>query len=256
MKATDIPIFGIKDSWDPWVTKDNQVSRSTPADIKEEIFLYRVSVACPTAVIAKGQFKDSNSKIEVKCIKCGTTSFRLPKHLVSGHGCALCRNNSHRKTIEVFKEDLKNIHGNKILHHSGEYVNNYTPISLVCSECENTWETQPRTVLSGYGCPTCSYVAQDKVYLAYEKESGLYKVGITKNPKIRMYEIRSVILQYCWEVGIDNARKEEQKVQVDFKDKRTTSVLANCGYTEFYSFTEEDIGYLINYFNSKYQIYH
>jgi hypothetical protein len=251
-KVSTLEIRGVNPAWDIWITKTGSVSSSAPIEIRNEIFIYRCSILNPNAILPENPFVNSTTGIKILCKICNQYSVRQPRHILSGHSCATCRDISARKTLDSFKKDLYDIHSNSITCISTKYSNNSSKVTLSCNYCDKTWETMPRTVLSGHGCPHCAGVAQDKLYLAIEKESGLYKLGITKNPRIRMYEIGSVTLLMYWQVGENLVRQEEAKLQKELKQFRTTSAVAKCGYTEFFAFTDVELQLVKAYMNSKY----
>lgn len=59
-----------------------------------------------------------------------------------------------KKTLEEFKQELFEINPN--IEVIGEYVNCETRIKCRCMKCDNIWETIPRGLLQGTGCPECA----------------------------------------------------------------------------------------------------
>lgn len=60
----------------------------------------------------------------------------------------------HKKTLEIFKQELFEI--NSDIEIIGEYINCETRIKCKCKKCGNVWETIPRGLLQGTGCPECA----------------------------------------------------------------------------------------------------
>ena len=60
-----------------------------------------------------------------------------------------------RKTILIFIEEAKTIHGNKYDYSKVEYRDAKTKVCIVCPEHGEFWQT-PDKHLRGSGCPSCS----------------------------------------------------------------------------------------------------
>ncbi|MCQ2529084.1 MAG: hypothetical protein MJ108_08240 [Saccharofermentans sp.] len=63
---------------------------------------------------------------------------------------------TRRRTNEEFVNDLAVMHPSIVV--LGEYVNNLTKIPFKCGVCNYTWETTPKSIYKGCGCPKCSAV--------------------------------------------------------------------------------------------------
>ena len=62
---------------------------------------------------------------------------------------------SIKKTKEMFIADAMKIHGEKYIYDEVEYVNNRTPIKIICKIHGPFWQ-QPISHISGkQGCPIC-----------------------------------------------------------------------------------------------------
>ena len=114
-------------------------------------------------------FTNVNSKVIVTCPIHGDFEVKASNHL-NGANCKKCskegilhditlrpkRNASTKKlTTETFKEKLKEKWGDKyICPEDTEYVNNRTPINILCKE-HGIFTITPNHILSGRGCPIC-----------------------------------------------------------------------------------------------------
>lgn len=58
-----------------------------------------------------------------------------------------------RKSTETFTEELVNIHPNLIL--KSEYVNKYTPVSVLCTQCKSLEDYIPHNLINGQNCKIC-----------------------------------------------------------------------------------------------------
>lgn len=62
---------------------------------------------------------------------------------------------SKKKTLNEFIEEAHSIHDHKYNYSKAEYVDNRTPICIICPEHGEFWQT-PSKHLAGQGCPKCS----------------------------------------------------------------------------------------------------
>lgn len=104
-----------------------------------------------TNINVLGSYINNRTKISVKCLKCGNTWETSPKVLLRGGGCPKCA--IVRKTPEQFVKELKRINPN--IEALDDYINSSTKISVKCLKCNNIWETSPKVLLKGHGCPKC-----------------------------------------------------------------------------------------------------
>ena len=62
-----------------------------------------------------------------------------------------------RKTLEEFLAEAKIVHGNKYDYSLvTEYVNNRTPVTIICKTCGKTFPQTPHLHLMGHGCTHCA----------------------------------------------------------------------------------------------------
>lgn len=76
-----------------------------------------------------------------------------PRHLLRSGGCPKCGHPKH--TIEWFIRQSHEVHGDKYDYSQTVYVNNHTPISIICPE-HGPFAISPSYFLTGAGCPKCS----------------------------------------------------------------------------------------------------
>ena len=71
----------------------------------------------------------------------------------SGSECPKCRK-TYKKTNETFIEDAIKKHGDKYDYSLVNYINNSTPIVIICKE-HGPFEQTPHAHMAGYGCSRC-----------------------------------------------------------------------------------------------------
>ena len=104
-------------------------------------------------------YKNSQTKIKIKCNTCGNIFEQKPNGHLCGRGCYICRKETIaqklKKTTEQFIEDAKKVHGDKYDYSLVDYKNNEIKIKIKCNTCGNVFEQIPNNHLHGSGCPFC-----------------------------------------------------------------------------------------------------
>ena len=101
---------------------------------------------------SKVEYKNTHSKVCIICNECGREFWQTPHNHIDGQSCPWCL--GRKKTTEIFKDELRNIYGDKYNIDNVVYVNAHTPVKLVCSK-HGTFEKKPKELLKGYGCVAC-----------------------------------------------------------------------------------------------------
>lgn len=100
------------------------------------------------------EYISSIKPIGCKCKKCGYEFSGHPNNLIKGSGCAKCFYKSRMKTNEDFLIEIKEmLNSIEIL---GEYCGDDSKIRCRCKRDGYIWETLPRNLINGHGCPMCS----------------------------------------------------------------------------------------------------
>jgi len=124
----------------------------------EEQFQQRLKENYGDKFATLSPYKNSRSKINVKCNDCGnewtTTAFAL----LRGRGCKKCSILKQRKSNEKFVEEFINNYGDKYELLS-EYINGNTKIKVKCKICDKIWETKPYHLSHTKSeCPKCQNI--------------------------------------------------------------------------------------------------
>ena len=100
------------------------------------------------------EYISSIKPIGCKCKKCGHEFNGYPNNLLSGGRCPKCFFDSIRKSHEDFVKEL----GDNILNIDilSEYRGEKVKIKCRCKIDGYEWETVPRSLINGFGCPMCS----------------------------------------------------------------------------------------------------
>lgn len=103
-------------------------------------------------VTVLGTYKDYNSKIDVRCDKCGCEWSPRAGSLLHGHGCPRCAGVKLKSHAE-FVKDLKSLRDDVII--TGRYVKALEKTKFRFLKCGHECDITPAHVLSGRGCPEC-----------------------------------------------------------------------------------------------------
>lgn len=95
-----------------------------------------------------------SKKIKIICKKHGIFEQYYHHHL-QGSGCPMCSNNK-KSTTEKFIEEAKKIHGDKYDYSKVEYINNHTPVCIICPKHGEFWQMPTNHILSKSNCPLCN----------------------------------------------------------------------------------------------------
>ena len=138
----------------------------------------------------KAKYIGSKRKLLVTCREHGDFTV-TPNGLLRGYGCPKC-GGSELQTKEQFVTASRDVHGDRYDYSLVEYVNNVTPVRIVCKE-HGEFSQRPGNHKSGQGCPSCGTYGFDSGQPAYFYVVGIYGdsgeyvgFGITKDLDFRL----------------------------------------------------------------------
>ena len=99
-------------------------------------------------------YKNSLTKVELICKKCGRTFHQNPNNHLSGQGCPYC-NGKPKSNTEDFIKRAKRVHGDKYDYSNVDYQNAKTLVEIRCKDCGNVFLQRPNNHLNGQGCNKC-----------------------------------------------------------------------------------------------------
>lgn len=107
-----------------------------------------------------GEYKNSNTPVEVRHNKCGETYKISPSNFKRGKGCKKCNYHliySHKvKDNSVFIKEVYDKVGDSYVFLQ-DYINTNTPIKVKHKSCGNVYNVAPRDFLKGSRCAKCFY---------------------------------------------------------------------------------------------------
>ena len=104
------------------------------------------------------EYKNSNSKIQCKCLIDGFEWDGVPHVLLDGHGCPECyRKKANRRNEDEFLAELKERFPTVKL--KSKYIRVGVKVDYECTVCGYEWSAIPDTILNNpksVGCPRCA----------------------------------------------------------------------------------------------------
>lgn len=117
-----------------------------------------------------GEYIDSKTKIECKCLIDGHEWATVPRTLLKGHGCPVCAGNKKKTHLE-YVSDVNRINEN--IEVVGEYISSDDLILHKCKIDGTEWFARPNNILSGRGCPKCKSSIGEKIIAEYLRENDI-----------------------------------------------------------------------------------
>lgn len=144
-------------------------------------------------------FNKMHDKVKIKCKKCGYVFEQLPYAHLNGQGCPKCKyktiSNKLSLGIKNFVDKARELHGNKYNYSKVEYINNVTPVVIICP-IHGEFTQTPANHLNGQGCPKCSHKSskytteefKNKIQEIYGDLFDLNKVNYTDSKtRVKIY---------------------------------------------------------------------
>jgi hypothetical protein len=97
-------------------------------------------------------YTNNYTKVKIICKEHGIFE-QIPNNHINGRGCIKCSGNFKKTNSDFIKESIE-IHGNKYDYSEVEYINNNTPIKIICKK-HGIFYQSPASHLSQHGCPNC-----------------------------------------------------------------------------------------------------
>ena len=160
---------------------------------------------------SKVEYKTTNDKVCIICPEHGEFWQRATNHINKKNGCPKCHPN-HKKTTKEFIKKAREVHGDKYDYSKVEYINNITPVCIICPKHGEFWQRPNSHVSRKQGCPKCveskleTYIANNltKNGTNFEKQKTFTDVKYKSLLKYDFYDIDNNILIECQ--GIQHIR--------------------------------------------------
>lgn len=135
-------------------TTDNMPRRLT----KEEFVAKAIAVHGDKYSYENVEYKGTDIPVSITCKKHGPF-LQTPNTHLHGCGCKHCKGDKihllKNKGAEQFVIDARRVHGNVYDYSESVYVNNKTPLKIICN-IHGAFSQTPNTHLRGCGCRKCA----------------------------------------------------------------------------------------------------
>jgi very-short-patch-repair endonuclease len=133
-----------------------------------------------------GEYVNSKTKIECKCLIDGNIFFISPDALLNGQGCSICgRKRQIKKAMKSRDDFIKQLATvNENVEVIGEYNGYHRKMLFKCKIHGIEWMTYPKSLMGGHGCPECAKAARQKAFSKTHEQFVLEMAH--KNPEIEV----------------------------------------------------------------------
>jgi len=195
------------------------------------------------------EYKNVTSKVKIICSKHGIFEQVADSHM-RGKNCKKCsiESRTEKRTMKLSEFIIKanKVHNNKYNYSLTNYKNSQTKIKIICPEHGIFYQT-PASHLSNIGCPECSkyyggFLNKRFLYLFYDNEYNLMKIGLSNNPKNRLNKIKYgnnvdiiILKEY------KNCGHLEQILHKKYDEFRQNHPICNEGKTEWFNLNKDEV---------------
>ena len=202
------------------------------------------------------EYVNSRTNIRIICPEHGVFDQLANNHLVLKHGCPQCATEQKCLTTGEFITRAREVHGDRYDYTQVEYINNSTPVKIICPE-HGEFEQRPDMHLhQKQGCPQCAETGFNPsepgtlYVLADDKKCPtLLKIGITNDLKQRLRQLQRrtphpvvKLVSYPFPHGAD-AYKLEQEVHKVFHELNAR-LKGFDGATEWFKYSPAILDYI------------
>lgn len=127
--------------------------------ITTEVFIKKAEkIHANTYDYSQTKYNYSYEEVTIIC-KIHGPFLQVPQNHLKGKGCKQCgidkRTNSIKSNTDTFIKKSIDIHSDKYEYSQVIYINNYTPVNIICKK-HGAFAQTPSNHLLGYGCNICS----------------------------------------------------------------------------------------------------
>lgn len=158
----------------------------TTQELKE-----RIDIISPNIEII-GEYINSKSPIQCKCLIDGCIWYPIPNNLLKGTGCPQCAGTKN-KTHEEFMLELNKINPNILV--LSKYINSKYKIKCQCLIDYKVWWSTPNNLLRGSGCPECNQSKGEKECKRVLISKGFIEISQKEYNKLSNSDKNYIILQ-------------------------------------------------------------
>ena len=121
---------------------------------------------------SKVSYKTTNDKVCIICPEHGEFWQTATSHINKGNGCPKCHPN-HKRSVSEFIDKAKATHGEKYDYSKVNYINNTTPVCIICPEHGEFWQRPNSHISRKQGCPKCAESKLESTYCKILSDNGV-----------------------------------------------------------------------------------
>ena len=122
------------------------------------------------------EYKNKHIPTKIRCIKHNHIFYQTPKSHLYGSQCPICEYennpNTSPKSHEQYLKDVYEVHGDHFIYNT-EYKSAHEYISILCKDCETTFDQLAYVHLQGSGCPICKLSIGEKSIRLYLERNNI-----------------------------------------------------------------------------------
>ena len=119
------------------------------------------------------------NKVKIICPEHGKFEQVAYDHL-RGFKCRFCKYKENRLTKDTFIEKAYKIHGDKYDYSKVEYINNHTPVTIICPK-HGEFKQKPMYHLMGMGCHFCTFSRLENEVKLLLEDNKIYYISQYRN---------------------------------------------------------------------------
>lgn len=177
-------------------------------------------------------------------------------HGITKYGCTKCRE-QYKDTGKLLESDFRREFEQKLGERDIEILSfrKSSDITFKCTTCSTEWDgTKNHICVEGTGCPNCNIVGSTYLYLLEDKNIGIFKIGISRNPDSRVLRLNKffdfeIVTTKKFDTRLE-AYKMEQKLHTLYKKYNYKEFVDSSvdGKTELFIFTNDILAEIMDYY--------
>lgn len=230
----------------PYLDKLGRIKSQAPLDIRAQYFFTQAQLRHNNIFdYSKQVYFNSKDRLEVVCKEHGPFWVSPGHHLNKGIGCPQCSGKKPH-TQNSFQNRAQEIHGPLYDYSKVVYINNSTPVEIICKEHGPFYAAPNNHLSKRSGCPSCANHNINTLYIMQCTDTGLIKIGVTGNVEQRLGNLGGNLLLLHQKL-CNAPHRLEAELHSKYSYYRCRNDLVRSGNTEFFRLSEDQIREVIQY---------
>jgi hypothetical protein len=193
------------------------------------------------------KLSNTYTKVKIICSIHGEFEQKPVFHL-EGHACQKCGIEKSRvkSSTEEFIEKARKVHGDKYDYSLVNYCGSHKKIKIICPIHGEFEQRASGHIYKQYNCPDCNSngkIENKSLYILYDNEDKIYKIGRSKNVEKRI----KIIVEGKKRNSITLIKEYKNKgimeniIHKKYDKQRVNHTFYVDGFTEWFNLTNEQI---------------